>query len=705
MSLVLDGLRKSLISGNSSGKPKLTKSRFKLALECPVKLYYTGKPGEYPDAKLDDAFLHALAEGGFQVGELAKLYYDGQDALVSNAVMDDRLYSTDGQDVLVSDADKDVRLHPTGGHNISAIDYDTAIEETNKLLKQNKVTIFEAAVMYDNFFIRIDILKKHGSTLKLIEVKAKSIDPDTYNGFTNPDGNIKKEWSQYLYDVAFQKYVLSNAFPEYKVSAFLMLADKNAKASVDGLNQRFFLKKDKKGRTSVKVTDKSDTGNRLLAEIRVDNEAEVIYNNRYTLEGRDLSFKEYVNALAKAYADNSKIKHPIGDQCRECEFNAPEEELHGKRSGFRECWREQARFTDKDFKEQLIFDLWSFRGKQKLIDNKIYFIKQVDENSFPEQRRKKPGLTENERKILQIQKVKKRDNTPFIDSKGINAEMKAWKYPLHFIDFETTMTAIPFNKGRHPYEGIAFQFSHHIVYDTGLVEHKGQYLNTAQGYFPNYDLMRALKKELDADNGSIFRYSPHENTFLAMIYKQLHEDNKIRDRKELSSFIETISHSNSNSVKKWSGKRDMIDLWDIVKRYYYHPVMKGSNSIKAVLPAVMESSFIQKKYSKPVYGGIGNIKSFNFKDQVWIQKDDKGKIISPYKLLPPLFEGIDQDELDSFITDESLADGGAAMTAYARMQFTEMTKIERQKITEGLLRYCELDTLAMVMIYEYFKNH
>jgi hypothetical protein len=238
MSLVLDGLRKSLISGNSSGKPKLTKSRFKLALECPVKLYYTGKPGEYPDAKLDDAFLHALAEGGFQVGELAKLYYDGQDALVSNAVMDDRLYSTDGQDVLVSDADKDVRLHPTGGHNISAIDYDTAIEETNKLLKQNKVTIFEAAVMYDNFFIRIDILKKHGSTLKLIEVKAKSIDPDTYNGFTNPDGNIKKEWSQYLYDVAFQKYVLSNAFPEYKVSAFLMLADKNAKASVDGLNQR-----------------------------------------------------------------------------------------------------------------------------------------------------------------------------------------------------------------------------------------------------------------------------------------------------------------------------------------------------------------------------------------------------------------------------------------------------------------------------------
>jgi hypothetical protein len=578
-------------------KSKLTKSRFKLALECPVKLYYTGKPDEYPDKKIDDAFLQTLAEGGFQVGELAKLYYnDRQDAQVSN---------------------------------ITATDYKTAIEETYKLLKQKNAIIFEAAVMYNNFFIRIDILKKQGSTLKLIEVKAKSIDPDKYNGFINPDGSIKKEWSQYLYDAAFQKYVFSNAFPEYNVSAFLMLADKNAKASVDGLNQRFLLKKDKKGRTSVKVTDKGDTGNRLLAEIRVDNEADLIYNMHYTLEGHSLSFKEYVDALAKAYADNRKIKHPIGDQCRACEFDAPEEELHGKRNGFRECWREQAGFTEEDFKEHLIFDLWSFKGKQKLIDNNIYFIKQVDETSFPEQKRKKPGLMERERKILQIQKVKEKDNTPFIDLKGIKAEMKTWKYPLHFIDFETTMTAIPFNKGRRPYEGIAFQFSHHIVYDNGLVEHKGQYLNSVQGYFPNYDFMRALKKELDADNGSIFRYSPHENTFLAMIHRQLHEDkNGITDRKELASFIETISHSNSSSVKKWSGERDMIDLWDIVKRYYYHPVMKGSNSIKAVLPAVMESAFIQKKYSKPVYGGKGSIKSLNFKDQVWIQKDDNGRISS-----------------------------------------------------------------------------
>ncbi len=50
------------------------------------------------------------------------------------------------------------------------------------------------------------------------------------------------------------------------------------------------------------------------------------------------------------------------------------------------------------------------------------------------------------------------------------SEMSSWVYPLHFIDFETTMVALPFNKGRKPYEGIAFQFSHHVIQEDGEVE-------------------------------------------------------------------------------------------------------------------------------------------------------------------------------------------------------------------------------------------
>jgi hypothetical protein len=53
----------------------LTKSRFKLAIECPTKLYYSGKSNEYHDTMSENAFMAMLAEGGYQVGALAKARY------------------------------------------------------------------------------------------------------------------------------------------------------------------------------------------------------------------------------------------------------------------------------------------------------------------------------------------------------------------------------------------------------------------------------------------------------------------------------------------------------------------------------------------------------------------------------------------------------------------------------------------------------
>jgi hypothetical protein len=69
-----------------------------------------------------------------------------------------------------------------------------------------------------------------------------------------------------------------------------------------------------------------------------------------------------------------------------------------------------------------------------------------------------------------------------------------------------------------------------------------------------------------------------------------------------------------------------------------------------------------------------------------------------YKLLPNLHNDIDSNSIDK------LADGGAAMTGYAKMQFMNISEQEHKDIANGLLRYCELDTMAMVFIYEYFKE-
>ena len=202
--------------------------------------------------------------------------------------------------------------------------------------------------------------------------------------------------------------------------------------------------------------------------------------------------------------------------------------------------------------------------------------------------------------------------------------MDSWNYPLHFIDFETTMVAIPFKKESKPYEGIAFQFSHHTVDENGIVTHAGEFIDSNRGKFPNYNFIRALKKELENDNGTIFRYATHENTFLNHIHEQLRRDmHPPKDRTELMKFIKSITKSRNGNDEKWVGERNMVDMCELVKKYYYDPYTNGSNSIKYVLPAILNSSnFLQSKYSAPVYGAENGIKSKNFKDWQWIEIKD-----------------------------------------------------------------------------------
>ena len=69
-----------------------------------------------------------------------------------------------------------------------------------------------------------------------------------------------------------------------------------------------------------------------------------------------------------------------------------------------------------------------------------------------------------------------------------------------------------------------------------------------------------------------------------------------------------------------------------------------------------------------------------------------------------MFKDAPNEHLELISQDEELADGGAAMTAYARMQFEDMSDYERDELRKALLKYCELDTLAMVMLYEGWRE-
>jgi hypothetical protein len=76
----------------------------------------------------------------------------------------------------------------------------------------------------------------------------------------------------------------------------------------------------------------------------------------------------------------------------------------------------------------------------------------------------------------------------------------------------------------------------------------------------------------------------------------------------------------------------------------------------------------------------------------------------PYLLLPRMFEDVADTNFELLSDDDQLREGGAASAAYARMQFVDMSDYERSELRQALLKYCELDTLAMVMIYEGWKD-
>lgn len=652
-------------------KPRyITKSRYKLGLECPTKLYYTAKK-EYANSKLDDPFLAALAEGGFQVGELAKLY------------------------------------HP-GGHDIETLDYEEAEKQTLKLLEQDEVVIFEPAIRYKDFFIRVDVLVKKGNHFNLIEVKAKSYDQEEDDAFLNKNGTIKSGWRPYLHDVAFQKWVLANAYPDSEIESFLMMANKNTTCDVDGLNQKFKITRDnnRKGCKVSNTITKDDLKKEILITVPVDEYVDLVWNRQDSLDSHEMSFEDEIRFFAEKYKKDERIKSEIGSKCRDCEFKcSSEDQESGLKSGFEECWSEALGWKKQDFQEPNVLEIWNYRKKDALISDDKVKLSDLEEEDISPKPAKKEGMSPSERQWLQVEYSKLGKNEAFVDIEGLVLEFSKWKFPLHFIDFETSAVAIPFNKGRRPYEGIAFQFSHHIVYEDGRVEHAGQYLNTERGIFPNYDFLRALKAQLENDNGTIFRYAPHENSYLNLIYRQLIEDaSDIPDRTELCTFVKEITKSTSSSSEKWEGPRNMVDLWDLVKKYYYHPATRGSNSIKYVLPAILNSSdFLKSKYSEPIYGSNSGIKSLNFENWIWIKLDKESNVIDPYKQLPKMFQDISDKNFEILSEDDELANGGAALTAYGKMQFSEISDYEKEELCNALLKYCELDTFAMVLIYEHWK--
>jgi len=596
----------------STTKRWLSKSDFLSARSCPGKLYF--KTHGFPSVVDEDPYMEMLADGGFMIEKIAEtLYSEGK-----------RIFD----------------------------DEEQALAQTAEQLRQERVTLFQPAILSEGKLCRIDVLKKDGESFSLIEVKSKSFDSAKLEEF---GGNAtryfeKSEWSDYIEDVAFQTYVLGEKFPKARITSYLLLPDKGKKIAVEGMISWFKLFKDASKRPEVEFYGDPQLvrRNNFLSLVCVDD----------IVEQTIARIKEDIARFAVACTSGECLKAPISIKCRDCEYKGTNE-AH-PRSGFSVCWGERAEVSphilslgqlgnvnrNTDCINKLIAE-----GKSSIYDVPIALIR----DKF------------NNRPFYQVSRQKE-----FL-LPGFGEVLDQLCYPLHFVDFETSQMVVPYHAGMRPYQRVLFQWSCHTMAQPGAMPTHHEWINT-KNVCPNVEFGETLR-ECVGDHGTILAWSGYESTQLRYLIEFLEENGM--GNAGLLGWLRSIVATSESDIGR------IVDLNKVALKYYFHPLMGARTSVKVTLPAVLSSAKSEK------------ITALLKADKLF-KVDEQGGLQDPYSLLPPI---------EIYGEAESVHNGSGAMRAYQEMLYGDVSKDEaaKRKYEKALLQYCKTDTLGMVLIWEHWQ--
>ena len=212
------------------------------------------------------------------------------------------------------------------------------------------------------------------------------------------------------------------------------------------------------------------------------------------------------------------------------------------------CWREQ-----RGIPEYSIFDISRLKSDKKFELYKSGVVKFEDIKELDKF---------NASQQIQIRSELSKEQ--IIDREAIKEFLNTLSCPLYHLDFETFQQAVPEFIGLRPYEQIPFQFSIHKDDGKGNLEHF-EFL-AEPGADPRYELALNLIKSI-----------PQDACVLA--YNMSFEKGVIRhlaaNYPQISNELMAI-HDNIKDL-----------MAPFASKSYYHPKMKGSYSIKYVLPALV----------------------------------------------------------------------------------------------------------------------
>jgi len=583
----------------------LNKSDLLRYIKCPTSAYY-GWQG-YASKNGDDEFLAFLSKEGQAVGRAAhRLFAEGQCI-----------------------RHKQPKL---------------AYAQTRDLLQSKNIVLFEGCLIAGQFLARPDVLIRKNSKLYLVEVKSKLgnlADHRSGKMLFNCYGDIRAAWKDYVHDLAFQCEVMRRAFPDLEVIPWLLLPEAGSPANWDEISE----------------SEAPVTLDQIAIQQRREQSVLKFFNASKAVIHVAAEVAQTMEEMRQVWQSEERPVSPLRYQCRNCEFRLGNGRIEG--DGFHECWGTLAEPDPHIFDLNQLYSLKQQDNKQKLLaDQKI---DAATTSLFSIAESELHGEHSN-RQAIQLRN--QRAGQEWI-APELAEEIDNLQWPICFLDFETTMAAVPKHKGVRPYETLPFQFSAHVLHEDGQYEHR-EWLNTLDR-IPTWPFVRALMKALDGI-GSVAVYTDYENRIL----------------KESLEFLSRFGDE-SKTERSWifdllhSGR--IVDQHDWVHRHYFHPLMGGKTSIKKVLPAVWTSNLTLHKHP-------------SFREYF---KEANGRILNPYETLPSA-------ELSG--RNFAVREGCAAMQVYREMIHGAGAECpDTREILAGMLReYCKLDTASQWMIFEHWRQ-
>ena len=207
-----------------------------------------------------------------------------------------------------------------------------------------------------------------------------------------------------------------------------------------------------------------------------------------------------------------------------------------------------------------------------------------------------------------------------IDKENIKKILDEYEYPIYFLDYETISDPIPQFDGIKPFQNLATQYSLHIAYEDGKIDHH-EYIYEGK----DCPLKHTVKDMVEniGESGTVLAW------------------NEMFEKGVNRNAAESYTEMAEQLLKVNDRIKDLGDSFKYL--YYIDKKFHCSWSIKKVLPVICPEC--------------------------------------SYKELP-------------------INHGDQASSEWIRMNDDSTAPDEKAKIKENLLRYCELDTWAMVRIWQ-----